>query len=70
MPVEESETDEKLHVSPSEEDSLALRGYRLVELLGEGSYAKVYKSEYTNSKHDVEKLACKVVDISKASKVR
>lgn len=61
--------------SPSEEQTLATRGYQLIRKLGEGSYAKVYLAEfkssdsYHNSEHKPNSLlACKIVDTTKAPK--
>ncbi|CAH1159635.1 unnamed protein product [Phaedon cochleariae] len=59
----------------SEELTLKTRGYRLLQKLGEGSYATVYLAEFLAG-NDKEKtsekanklLACKVVDVSKAPK--
>uniref|UniRef100_A0A336MBU8 CSON014815 protein n=1 Tax=Culicoides sonorensis TaxID=179676 RepID=A0A336MBU8_CULSO len=60
----------------SEELILKTRGYRLLQKLGQGSYAKVYLGEFRvikTSKEDskvesptVTKLACKVIDTKKA----
>ncbi|XP_076300085.1 testis-specific serine/threonine-protein kinase 6 [Lasioglossum baleicum] len=54
----------------SEEAVLFQRGYKFVKKLGEGSYAKVYLSEYrSETETDKNKrLACKVIDTSKAPK--
>lgn len=61
----------------SEEITLKTRGYRLLEKLGQGSYAKVYLGEFKvlkagndeSNKDDstvVTQLACKVIDTKKA----
>lgn len=59
----------------SEEITLKSRGYRLLEKLGQGSYAKVYLGEFqiqvdekfpSSTNSSVIKLACKVIDIKKA----
>ncbi|CAG9830547.1 unnamed protein product [Diabrotica balteata] len=59
----------------SEELTLSTRGYRLLQKLGEGSYAQVFLAEFitTSTKsndNSPEKpsrvLACKIVDVSKA----
>lgn len=59
----------------SEEITLNTRGYRLLEKLGQGSYAKVYLGEFKVVKGDesseersthVTQLACKVIDTTKA----
>ncbi|KAF2887670.1 hypothetical protein ILUMI_18502 [Ignelater luminosus] len=62
--------------SPSEEQTLSSRGYRLIKKLGEGSYAKVYLAEFKNAtgpdgnadRRPNNQLACKIVDTSKAPK--
>lgn len=55
--------------SPSEEQALSTRGYKLQKKLGEGSYAKVYLTEYKNVKDNkTQVLACKLIDTSKAPK--
>lgn len=59
--------------SPSEENTLMSKGYRLIKKLGEGSYAKVYlavlKEEEAKST-DLKRcqLACKIIDTTKAPK--
>lgn len=59
----------------SEEITLNTRGYRLLEKLGQGSYAKVYLGEFkvvkANQSNDdkntqTTQLACKVIDTTKA----
>ncbi|XP_072377673.1 testis-specific serine/threonine-protein kinase 6-like [Diabrotica undecimpunctata] len=59
----------------SEELTLSTRGYRLLQKLGEGSYAQVFLAEFIttsnkSSDNSSEKpsrvLACKIVDVSKA----
>lgn len=62
----------------SEELTLKTRGYRLLEKLGQGSYAKVYLGDFkvikagnTDESNDetnshITKLACKVIDTTKA----
>ncbi|XP_056641567.1 testis-specific serine/threonine-protein kinase 1-like [Diorhabda sublineata] len=62
-----------LSLRESEELTLSSRGYRLLQKLGEGSYAQVFLAEFVGSNtasDDKEKtpkfLACKIVDISKA----
>ncbi|PSN41587.1 Testis-specific serine/threonine-protein kinase 1 [Blattella germanica] len=58
-----------LHQTPSEEATLAARGYKLSRKLGEGSYAKVYLAEYCPDANARKvQLACKVVDTAKAPK--
>lgn len=56
----------------SEELTLSSRGYKLFKVLGEGSYAKVYLSEYrplvVDDKAKPKQLACKIVDTQKAAK--
>ncbi|XP_019876466.1 testis-specific serine/threonine-protein kinase 1 [Aethina tumida] len=59
--------------TPSEELTLSQRGYKILKNLGEGSYAKVYLAEYTETKADkadnkTRVLACKVIDTLKAPK--
>ncbi|EEB17054.1 cAMP-dependent protein kinase catalytic subunit, putative [Pediculus humanus corporis] len=65
-------SDQELGQSVSEEVTLNSRGYRLVKKLGEGSYAKVYLSEYhpvgtnqSSTEHKTQ-LACKIIDTTKA----
>ncbi|XP_017769659.1 PREDICTED: testis-specific serine/threonine-protein kinase 3-like [Nicrophorus vespilloides] len=59
-----------LITTPSEELVLNSRGYHLLKKLGEGSYAKVYLTDFKNPKDPdkVMQLACKVIDTSKAPK--
>ncbi|XP_046748797.1 testis-specific serine/threonine-protein kinase 1-like [Diprion similis] len=59
-----------LNQTPSEEATLATRGYKLIKKLGEGSYAKVYLAEYKpdNDPDRANALACKIVDTAKAPK--
>ncbi|XP_076653305.1 testis-specific serine/threonine-protein kinase 3 [Halictus rubicundus] len=54
----------------SEEAVLYQRGYKFLKKLGEGSYAKVYLSEYRSDTESEKnkKLACKVIDTTKAPK--
>ncbi|KAK5643699.1 hypothetical protein RI129_007544 [Pyrocoelia pectoralis] len=60
----------------SEEATLQSRGYRLLKKLGEGSYAKVYLTEFKlqdgpvgeNASKAQNNLACKVIDTLKAPK--
>ncbi|KAK6635568.1 hypothetical protein RUM43_007534 [Polyplax serrata] len=65
-------SEQELGQTVSEEVTLNSRGYRLVKKLGEGSYAKVYLSEYhpvgsnqTPADHKTQ-LACKIIDTTKA----
>ncbi|CAG9838539.1 unnamed protein product [Diabrotica balteata] len=57
---------------PKDSDELVLfqKGYKLLKKLGEGSYAPVFFTEYTDSKKKEEprKLACKIIDTKKAPK--
>ncbi|XP_011155664.1 testis-specific serine/threonine-protein kinase 1 isoform X2 [Solenopsis invicta] len=56
--------------SPSEEATLLDRGYKLLQKLGEGYYAKVFLAEY-KPEQDGEKnsvLACKIIDTASAPK--
>ncbi|KAI4462600.1 serine/threonine kinase [Holotrichia oblita] len=58
-----------LDTTASEELALSSRGYRLYKKLGEGSYAKVYLTDYKNPKDGkTAQLACKIIDVSKAPK--
>ncbi|EFN77384.1 Testis-specific serine/threonine-protein kinase 6 [Harpegnathos saltator] len=60
----------QLNQTPSEEATLAARGYKLVRKLGEGCYAKVYLAEY-KPEHETDHnnpLACKIVDTANAPK--
>ncbi|KAJ8942903.1 hypothetical protein NQ314_009878 [Rhamnusium bicolor] len=61
-----------LILTPSEETTLSSRGYRLLNKLGEGSYACVYLSELIGPNEEKDKnnksLACKIIDVSKAPK--
>jgi len=50
------------------EVKLRKRGYTLGKELGSGTYATVYYSEYNVNDQYVCKLACKVIDTSRASK--
>lgn len=54
--------------SASEELTLSSRGYRIIKLLGEGSYAKVYLADFKNNLGTSNKfqLACKIIDTRKA----
>lgn len=59
----------ELDCTQSEEIALTSRGYSLLKKLGEGSYAKVYLTEFKQK--DEKKallLACKVIDTDKAPK--
>ncbi|KAL0269719.1 UNVERIFIED_CONTAM: hypothetical protein PYX00_007356 [Menopon gallinae] len=65
-------SEQELGQTVSEEVTLNSRGYRLVKKLGEGSYAKVYLSEYhpvgasqQQGEHKTQ-LACKIIDTTKA----
>ena len=58
----------ELNSSGSEIQALASRGYRIFKGIGEGSYAKVYLSEYKSKDGKQIQLACKVIDTSKAPK--
>lgn len=60
-------TDE-IKCSASEELALASRGYKLAKKLGEGSYAKVFLTEFIGKDNKKNQLACKVIDTSKAPK--
>ncbi|KAF7991438.1 hypothetical protein HCN44_008750 [Aphidius gifuensis] len=60
----------EINQSPSEEKVFQARGYKVLEKLGEGSFAKVYLAKYrpdNDSEREV-KLACKIVDTTKAPK--
>ncbi|XP_018332598.1 testis-specific serine/threonine-protein kinase 1 [Agrilus planipennis] len=58
-----------LNSTPSEEYTLTSRGYALIKKLGEGSYAKVYLSEFSKGKDKKStQLACKIIDTAKAPK--
>ncbi|XP_022912583.1 testis-specific serine/threonine-protein kinase 3-like [Onthophagus taurus] len=58
-----------IDTTPSEELALASKGYKLLKKLGEGSYAKVYLTDFRNPKENKSlQLACKVVDTSVAPK--
>lgn len=60
-----------VYLRPSEELTLSTRGYKLLNKLGEGSYASVYLAELTGTSNDHDKpktLACKILDVSKAPK--
>ncbi|XP_066252779.1 testis-specific serine/threonine-protein kinase 3-like [Euwallacea similis] len=60
----------ELLLRASEEKTLAVRGYRLLKKLGEGSYSYVYLTEFVSNSDEKQNryLACKVVDVSKAPK--
>ncbi|KAH0563805.1 testis-specific serine/threonine-protein kinase 1-like [Cotesia glomerata] len=61
-------SQQELKQSSSEEVILKTRGYTILKKLGEGSFAKVFLSEY-KSESDPDKklsLACKIVNTSKA----
>ncbi|XP_023026040.1 testis-specific serine/threonine-protein kinase 3 [Leptinotarsa decemlineata] len=68
------DTSQDQLLRPSEDLTLASRGYRLLRKLGEGSYARVYLAEFIGTTPNDEKekanklLACKIVDVSKAPK--
>ncbi|XP_063702808.1 testis-specific serine/threonine-protein kinase 1-like [Culicoides brevitarsis] len=61
-----------MNPTTSEEITLNTRGYRLLDKLGQGSYAKVYLGEFkvkSQGQEETERithLACKVIDINKA----
>lgn len=61
-----------LLTSPSEENTLNSKGYRLLKKLGEGSYAKVYlaalKEDDGKPADRRHQLACKIIDTAKAPK--
>lgn len=53
--------------STSEELILSSKGYRILKILGEGSYAKVYLADYRTSTGPGKfQLACKIIDTRKA----
>lgn len=52
-----------IRITPSESFALSIKGYELTKKIGEGSYAKVYQAKSNNRIY-----ACKVVDLSAASK--
>jgi len=54
--------------SAGEESYLRRQGYTFSRILGEGSYAKVKLSEYTNTDGEKERYACKVICKRKAPK--
>ncbi|CAH0561282.1 unnamed protein product [Brassicogethes aeneus] len=54
--------------TPSEELTLAQKGYKILKAFGEGSYAKVYLSEFQDKGEKTRVLACKIIDTSKAPK--
>ncbi|XP_028163805.1 testis-specific serine/threonine-protein kinase 1-like isoform X2 [Ostrinia furnacalis] len=62
--------DDDLKLTGSEQLTLATRGYKMIKKVNEGSYAKVYLSEYRNpNKNDkLSVLACKVIDTNTAPK--
>lgn len=59
MPVISSASDELL---------LSTKGYTIIEMLGSGSFSKVYLATFTslNSKRSSQVLACKIINTSKA----
>ncbi|XP_044730283.1 testis-specific serine/threonine-protein kinase 1-like isoform X2 [Chrysoperla carnea] len=61
-----------VQTTASETATLSTRGYKLLKKMGEGSYAKVYLSEYkpVDAPIDSKKaiLACKVIDTARAPK--
>lgn len=58
-----------LNQTASEVTTLGTRGYKLLSVLGKGSYAKVYLSDYRpNPDTSARTLACKVVDTKKVTK--
>ncbi|GBP56934.1 hypothetical protein EVAR_33991_1 [Eumeta japonica] len=63
-----SQNEDDLKLSPSEQLTLASRGYNIIKKLNEGSYAKVYVAEYkTPSKNEkLTTLACKIINTSAA----
>ncbi|KAL4714420.1 hypothetical protein ACJJTC_017715 [Scirpophaga incertulas] len=62
--------EDELLISASEQLTLASRGYKLIKKINEGSYAKVYLTEYRNPNKNekLSILACKVIDISTTPK--
>lgn len=53
--------------STSEELMLSSKGYRILKVLGEGSYAKVYLAEFRSAQGPGKfQLACKIIDTRKA----
>lgn len=58
-----------LNQTTSEVTTLGTRGYKLLSVLGKGSYAKVYLADYRpNPETAARTLACKVVDTKKVTK--
>ncbi|XP_044729417.1 testis-specific serine/threonine-protein kinase 3-like [Chrysoperla carnea] len=61
-----------VQTTASETATLSSRGYKLLKKMGEGSYAKVYLSEYipidASSDTKTTVLACKLIDTSRAPK--
>lgn len=58
-----------LVVTASEELAISSRGYHLIKKLGEGSYAKVYLTEFKSGKDGkTTQLGCKIIDTAKAPK--
>ncbi|XP_059062010.1 testis-specific serine/threonine-protein kinase 1-like isoform X3 [Achroia grisella] len=62
--------EDDLKLTASEQLTLAIRGYKILKKVNEGSYAKVYLAEYRNpNKNDkLSILACKVIDTNTAPK--
>lgn len=58
-----------LNQTASEVNTLEARGYKLIALLGKGSYANVYRAEYKRSAGSpAQTFACKVIDKKLVSK--
>ncbi|XP_018560846.1 testis-specific serine/threonine-protein kinase 1-like [Anoplophora glabripennis] len=71
MTTAKKKSTTNVFLRPSEEGTLLSRGYKLLNKLGEGSYASVYLAELIGTTDDNEKpktLACKILDVSKAPK--
>ncbi|XP_063375231.1 uncharacterized protein LOC134662838 [Cydia amplana] len=59
----------ELKTTPSEENTLSSKGYKLTKFIGEGAYAKVFLTEYSSKDGDAKTtLACKIIETSKAPK--
>ncbi|CAH0397576.1 unnamed protein product [Chilo suppressalis] len=56
-----------LKTTPSEENTLSSKGYKLAKFLGEGAYAKVYLADFIGPAQKTV-LACKIIETSKAPK--
>lgn len=66
-----SSASSSIPVTISDTNIFAERGYSFNQLLGEGSYAKVWLVKYvqtTNNKRKEYSLACKIIDSKKAPK--